>query len=373
MHIHHILARIDKRASGLTYAVPGICSALDAVGVKTTLHVSSPGLEAFPFDVCNYPKWPLFKNVGISPAMFRALDQLQGPELILHNHSLWTLPSLLAGNIAGKRKLRMVFSPHGTLSPEALERSRWKKRLFWTLGQKRSLENAICFHATSQAEIQHIRVLGFQQPAALIPLGLTLPSTYSRHSGPKFQALFLARLHPHKGIERLIMVWNKICYQFPDWELVIAGPEDLPGYANRLHRLAGSNKSISFVGAVYGETKQKLFNTSDLYILPTLSENFGHTIAEALGAGIPVIITKGAPWSEVEKLDCGWWINNTLDDLANSLVHAMSLDPTTRRAMGLRGRDLIRSQYSWEETAIKFKELYQWIITGSEMPEWLIK
>ena len=52
------------------------------------------------------------------------------------------------------------------------------------------------------------------------------------------------------------------------------------------------------------------YAAADLFILPTLDDNFAMTVAEALAHGTPVISTKGAPWQDLETHGCGWWIDH---------------------------------------------------------------
>lgn len=372
MQTHHVLPRINKRASGLTYAVPGICAALHAEGISATLHVASAALQEYPFEVRSYPKWPIFRNIALSPALCRGLNQLQGPELILHNHSLWTMPSLYAGILGSKSQFRMVFSPHGTLSAEALERSRWKKRLFWAMGQKQALQNAVCFHVTALHEAEDLRKMGLTQPVAHIPLGLDLPSYFPPPEMPPFRVLFLARLHPHKGLDMLIDAWKKLGVDFPEWELHIAGPEDEKGYLRHLHALAGAATRVFFHGPVFDAEKERFFRSGALYVLPSRSENFGVTVAEALSAGIPTIVTKGAPWGALTESACGWWVHPVPEALEQALREAMSMPAAERIAMGERGRALIEARYSWANTGRRFRTLYEWLLRGSTKPDFVL-
>ena len=58
---------------------------------------------------------------------------------------------------------------------------------------------------------------------------------------------------------------------------------------------------------VEGFAKEELYRRADFFVLPTFSENFGSVVAEALGYGVPVITTKGAPWEDLLNHKCGWW------------------------------------------------------------------
>lgn len=371
-YVNHIVARIDKKASGLSSAIPRICRALHDQGQATKLHVTHKAPKDSPFQIVSYPHRRFLDNIGISPMMYKSLLDLDKKANILHNHSLWTMPNLYAGKVAMKSDTRMVFSPHGTLSSWALNHSKYKKRLFWRLGQRYALKYANCFHATAESEYEDIRRLGFKQPIAIIPLGIDLPNVNTRINRilPPYKLLFMARLHPKKGVDLLINSWHNIQDKFPNWELVIAGPEDYPGYAKNLEQLVQTTKCnrVKFIGPVYGPEKDKILWEASLYALPTHSENFGITVAEALAAETPVIVTKGAPWSGIEAQGCGWWIERDKTTLENTLNHAMSLSEDQRLAMGKRGKEWIQGQFSWEKMARELISTYQWISGDSIKP-----
>ena len=73
-------------------------------------------------------------------------------------------------------------------------------------------------------------------------------------------------------------------------------------------------------------------------MLPTLDENFGMVVAEALANGTPVISTKGAPWEGLELHSCGWWIDHGIEPLADALLQAMGRSRRELKCMGTRGR-----------------------------------
>ncbi|GHT50818.1 hypothetical protein FACS189440_18900 [Bacteroidia bacterium] len=93
--------------------------------------------------------------------------------------------------------------------------------------------------------------------------------------------------------------------------------------------------------------------------MPTYSENFGFVIAEALASGTPVITTKGTPWEELNTCHCGWWIDAEVDAIAKALQEAIALSDEEYEQMGLRGRELIKDNYSIASIAEKMLQLYQ--------------
>jgi glycosyltransferase involved in cell wall biosynthesis len=141
--------------------------------------------------------------------------------------------------------------------------------------------------------------------------------------------------------------------------------------AERAVRSAGLSDVFEFIGPVGDAAKRSLLAKSDLFVLPTASENFGLVIGEALAAGIPVITTKGAPWSGLEQRQCGWWIDRGVEPLVNALKQAIALTPDERRAMGRRGRAWIDERFSWNRVGAEMVAVYDWILSGGTRPAWV--
>lgn len=127
------------------------------------------------------------------------------------------------------------------------------------------------------------------------------------------------------------------------YKIFIAGP-DTEGYLKTLKELSiklNIENIVYFLGGVFGEEKWELYKQADIFILPTLNENFGIVIAEALLSGTPVITCKGAPWQGIVEHRCGWWVNRTAEDIANAINESLSLSEQELEAMGKRGRNYV--------------------------------
>ena len=125
---------------------------------------------------------------------------------------------------------------------------------------------------------------------------------------------------------------------------------------------------VSVEGPIYGDAKTAAYREADLFVLPTLNENFGLTVAEALAAGTPAISTKGAPWSGLESEGCGWWIDHGVEPLAAALAHAMALPRETLKAMGDKGREWMARDFSWDRVARDMLDVYLWLARGAGPP-----
>jgi glycosyltransferase involved in cell wall biosynthesis len=295
------------------------------------------------------------------------------PDLI-HCHGLWTYHSTTVPPLCRAKKIPFIISPHGMLEPWAWQHRAWKKRPVWWLWEKRFLQQASALHATADQEAQNLRKLGLINPIIMLPVGVDVPLERQRsevrgqRSGVR-TALFISRIHPKKGLLDLVRAWNLVR---PDgWRVIVAGPDSNGHQAvvQQAVQAAGLADCFEFPGPVYDAAKWSLYESADLFILPTYSENFGIVIAEALAAGVPVITTKGAPWAELPARQCGWWVDIGVEPLAAALREASSLSDPERQAMGQRGCLLVEENYSWPKIAREFKAVYEWLLGGGTKPE----
>lgn len=199
------------------------------------------------------------------------------------------------------------------LEPWALEHRGWRKRLALGLYQRADLDTAALLFATADQEAENIRSLGFRQPIAIVPngvemglLGTCVSTKMKVHESDIRTVLFLSRIHPKKGLLNLIKV-GADCVP-PNWRLCLAGPDE-GGHLAEVLRLVRNSHLEEVVSTTLGRLKGRrvaLFFSSDLFVLPTFSENFGVVVVEALAHGVPVITTRGAPWSGLVSRECGW-------------------------------------------------------------------
>lgn len=293
---------------------------------------------------------------------------------VLHDHGLWMPYSHFSANWSSRRKVLRVVSPRGMLEPWALEQRRAKKRVAWALYQRKDLESASGYHATSAEEASNIRKLGLMGPIAVVPNGVALPADLPRRIGEihsRRRLVFMSRIHRKKGLENLIRAWDEL--RPSDWLLTIAGPD--AGHLSEMRQLVrtlGLERIVEFVGPVDDSEKWMLLTTADLFVLPSYSENFGLVVAEALGAGVPVITTRGTPWACIEDHKCGWWIETGVQPLLNALRVATAMDSDDLRARGKRGEALVREQFAWKRSGELLSDFYHWLLHGGEAPAFVI-
>jgi len=180
--------------------------------------------------------------------------------------------------------------------------------------------------------------------------------------------LFLGRIHPVKGLKNLVEAWHRV--RPAGWHCILAGP-DKAGHQTELEALLRQRNLASvfeFPGMMEDEQKWALLREADLFVLPSFTENFGISVAEALACGVPVITTKGTPWRNLVDHRCGWWVDIGVEPLAAALRKATSLSDQQRYEMGQRGRRLIAEKYSWPKIGREMKAVYEWVLNGGTPP-----
>lgn len=380
MRVIHVVPAITEEASGPSYSVVRLCQSLIEAGEDLTLAAMdwSP-LPSMPAFMKVFPIGVGPRRLGRSPEMSRWLmgETTEGRVDVVHNHGMWQMNAVYPGKAAKSGKTKLVISPRGALSIWAMSHGSRFKKIFWPLIQRPALAQASCFHATAVSEYEDIRRLGFKQAVAIIPNGIDVPEFAKKKRRDFRTLLFLGRIHPKKGIDLLLRAWAGIMEHFPDWRLLVVGTDTgygvQGGYLERMKILTAKLKlkRTEFVEPLYGEAKWSAYREADLFVLPTHSENFGMTVAEALAAGTPAIVTKGAPWQGLQTYRAGWWIDIGVDALVASLQEAMAASPDELARRGTNGREWMILEFSWYNLGKKMDQTYQWLIEGGEAPSWV--
>ncbi|MFK7945741.1 MAG: glycosyltransferase [Paracoccaceae bacterium] len=381
MRLIHVVPHVSVEASGPSYSVPAMCRALGRAGADVTLMTQSksavesvlPPSSGFRHLLHAERGWP--SKLHPSPTMRAALFAEAEKADLIHNHSIWLWPNVYAGQAARRADIPLVLAPRGTLAEPALARSRRVKRAFWTFAQRRAFDAAALYHATAPKELNELRAFGVTKPVVTLPNGIDLPAMSTSAPARVRTLLFVGRVHPIKGLDLLLDAWGGLSADVRQgWQFRIVGP-DVGGHAEALQRQADTAdlRDVNIVGPAFGNAKTTEYRSADLCILPSKTENFGMTVAEALAAGTPVIATKGTPWQGLETENCGWWIDRSRTALTATLVDAMSRPRDALAKMGLNGRAWMTREYGWDHIAVRMLETYEWLRQGqgSPAPDWV--
>lgn len=378
IYVSHIIESVAQEASGVSYSVPKIVSEVD----KT---------EVMNIELCSIDQnSKLYKHFDVSHKKFNydnnilAPKKLRGSKLlrqyltrsqidVQHYHGLWRPINLYPKYVKNRNMYsKVVVSPRGMLSDYTFRKNKIAKSVFWTLAQKQALQAADCIHVTSKAEFEEVRRRGLTAPIAIIPNGVDLDLKERRKFDERDNTvLYLGRIDPKKNLKELIKEWLLV-ENNKSWKLIIAGPLD-NDYARSLQKIVTDLNctNIIFMDGLYGEAKKEAYSRAKIFILPTINENFGLVVAEALSHGTPVITTTGAPWRGLTQNDCGWWIDLNYTSLRETITKVIEIDKWRFECMSINAKALAETEYGWPEISKKFILLYNWLCFNSNKPDWI--
>jgi glycosyltransferase involved in cell wall biosynthesis len=370
-----VVPDLAPASGGPAQNVPRLAQALAGIGVQVELHWQRSSGDATAVSLAPAvaareaaPARP--RRLGRSPEMRRHLRESDAD--LIHAHCLWMLPLGYAAEAARARHLPLVISPRGMLAPWSLRRSPWKKRAARALLHRGAFDQAAGWHATSDQEAQDIRRLGTGAPVCTAPNGIE-PSAPMEPAArevyleraPELRdrrvLLFYSRFHSKKRILELLRDFATLTATHPRWHLLAVGiPEE-----HSVERIRGEAARLGVserVTVLDGRELPKPYGLAELYVLPSHDENFGRAVAEALAAGLPVVTTRGTPWSGVAAADAGAWV--TLEDIPTALGGLMSRSPGALHAAGERGRDWVLAAFDWKSIAGAMATFYESLLRG---------
>lgn len=197
-------------------------------------------------------------------------------------HSNWWGPTIRACRKVLKAGVPLVRMPHANLDPKRMRSKGWKKLTIWWLVERRLMNRAARVVVTCEAEREWCRRAGVKTPFEIVDLKRffrlkSFNAEAQRRREEPLHVLYLGRRHPLKGVEYLEEAIKEL------------------NSALQLETSTSTRFALRIVSDHTGEELEKDWVWCDVMCLPTLSDNFGLVIAEALERGKRVITTDGAP------------------------------------------------------------------------------
>ncbi|HMA53595.1 MAG TPA: glycosyltransferase, partial [Acidobacteriota bacterium] len=317
------------------------------------------------------PFIPYFsKSMGFlyAPAMRAELDRVVPTVDLVHTHLPYIYPTLAAGKSALRNKRPLFYHQRGVFDPERLKFRGAKKRLYIKAIERPLMRRATTLIALTEAEVDSYRALGVETPCRVIPNGVDLadpPTLETRASGPfgfpedEPVILFMARLHPIKGADKLIRAFLLIHKEFPKARLVMAGPDEW-GIVEKFRReiaAADAGDRVLFPGMVSGDAKRQLLARADLFCLPSDAEGFSVAVLEALAHSTAVLLSPGCHFPEAQKAGAARVADPDPESWARELASLLKA-PQKLQEMGRKGRALVERHYSWDAITDRLEAVY---------------
>ncbi len=389
MRVLHVIPGVAPRYGGPSTAIWPMVRALNRISGITaeiaTTDADGPGCRidtaGLPRDVVTHLFVRDFSEQWKYSARLGSWLKSEGKQYdLFHVHALWTYATRAACAAGRRHGVPVILRPCGMLSTYTWGRTPWKKQLYWRLVEQRNFDSVTCFHVTSAAEAEEVRALQRHSARiAIIPQGVdggawetpvrpqVLRQRCGERAGNRPIILFLSRLHPKKGIIDYLL--PALAQLKQDAFLAIAGGADehVPSYEAEVRTAVerlGLAERVAILGAVSAEERWALFDGAALFVLPSLSENFGIVVTEAMARGVPVVVSSEVQASTHVSEAAGGIVAPLQVAAVSGALAELLADPAARAAMGERGRDYVRGHLRWDGIAARIAEMYQECLHG---------
>jgi len=372
---------------GPIFSVHNLSKGMVERGVEVTVWTTNLGLkhrkdillgEEVLIDGVRVYYFPIIGSFhySLSPALMKYMKDRIRDFDVVHIQGVYQFHSFVGGYYARKYEIPYVLTPRGMLIPELIKmKGRLKKKIYISLVERKNVEKADLVHCTTEIERNELLNLGLNpKKTVVIPNSAELEECNEFSMRESFRKkydlfgktiiLFFSRLNWKKGIDLLIPAFAKVVSRHPDAHLVFVGP-DLEGYRRKIEvwiKENGIEEHVTFTGLLTGSEKLVALKESDIFVLPSYSENFGIAVVEAMLSKLPVIISKEVGiWNVVKENNCGMIVDLTPKSIAEGILHLLK-NPEERLKMGERGKETAKREFSIDNIAEKMIQAYNDII-----------
>jgi glycosyltransferase involved in cell wall biosynthesis len=382
MHILHVIDSFSPAIGGPPEAVRQLIKATRATGMQVEVVCLDPPEAEFLQDL-GCPVHALDQSFlgryAFSPRLWRWLRANAGRFDGMIMNGVWTFPGYALRSAARRARRPYGIFVHGALDPWFNRRyplKRLKKIVYWPL-QYAVLRDAeaVFFTTKTERDLASTSFSPNRWKSVVAPLGIMEDEQARPDPDREVEAfygalpelrgrrflLFLARIHEKKGCDLLIEAFARVKDTEPDVHLVMAGPDQV-GMQAKLESRAqqlGIAARVHWPGMIGGDVKWGALRTCEAFILPSHQENFGVSVAEALLAGRPVLLSYAVNiWPEIENDGVGLADDDTLDGTVRLLERWFSLPALEKAAMAARAQPCFAARFSLERTAATINEVF---------------
>ena len=360
------------------------CKTLARKGVEIDVYTTN--INAFgcvevplnkPVDVegVNVTYFPVRGPVAYSyaPDMGKAIRENILKYDLVHAHSVYLYPTLIAAKICQKKKVPYIINPFGALDPDMISlKSSFIKRIYIELVEKNNINKASAVQVASIYEKNRLLPLGFRSPVYIVPCAIDpkeylllgnkqiLKERYPQLKNKKI-ILFMGRIHPKKGLDLLALAFAEIARKREEITLVIAGTGE-ERYVKKVKTMfkdKGLSSRTVFTGLLTGEEKISTLHESDVFVLPSYGENFGIAVIEAMACGLPVVVTDKVGLSlDINEYNAGIVTKCDTNEIASAILKILGNNELNEE-IRIKAMKLVEDRFTLVKATDKMIKLYE--------------
>jgi len=326
-------------------------------------HREENGVEAIYL-----PTWLRYRATSWNPPVKRFCGSRLQDFDVAHIYGLYDLLGPTVAAACRVRKLPYIVEPIGMFVP--IVRSLPLKRMYHTVFGRRLFAGASAVIVTSEQEAAELSRGGIPHGKIVLRRnGVAAPARFPARGA--FRAsreipldakvvLFLGRLSEKKSPDVLLKAFAVLPAQINgrSLHLVIAGPDE-GRMKKRLRQMAeqsGLGRRMQICGPLFGQEKWTAYRDADVFVLPSLNENFGNTAAEAAAAGTPVVVTHGCGIAPLLANVAGLAVAHDSAEISQAIARILGNEELHDRLAA--GCKHITAGLGWDEPVRQMEELY---------------
>lgn len=325
-------------------------------------------------EVIYLPGRSIYRALTLNPRVVAFCRQRLDSYHLVHIYGLYDLLGPAVAFFGHQRDIPYIVEPMGMFRPIAS--SLWLKQLYHSLLGRPMLRHARRLIATAEQERRELVAGGVPEAKVVVRRnGVELPERVPPAGAFRRQwniaadaklILFLGRLVPKKSPELTLEAFARLradSRRSLNSLLVLAGPEERRGYRRHLEALAtrlGLNGAVLFTGPLYDEAKWAAYRDADVFVLPSLNENFGNAAAEAVACGTPVIVSDRCGIAPLVDQQAGLVVSHDRDALHVSLSRLLN-DEGLRHGLRAGCAEVARA-LCWDEPLAALEAIYRELV-----------
>jgi alpha-1,3-mannosyltransferase len=315
------------------------------------------------------------RRYPVAPTWLRCIEDFD----VVHIHAIdFFIDSGAVAKRLGLHRKPIVVTTHGGIFHTSALRA--VKDLYWRNVLRRSLREVAVVVAVSERDAQLFRSIVPEGKLVTIPNGIDSVFSGARYPVPgtrnspaesqqltvtgkvRRRLLCVGRVSKAKGVDKVIQLIALLANDFPDVELIVAGPDE-SGMANALRTLSeslGLGSRVQIVGELPIEQLAALVASSHLFISAAPHEGFGITTVEALSAGVPVLVTRTGVHEQIVQPGVnGWFWSGRPDPKAAATLREALLLPDARLAEMRLAARASAAPFDWNSTTDRYERVLE--------------